>query len=316
MRSCFRRVVLIAILQFVLEQMHYTIHSKTEPKDMNFNVEITVSLIEVTATVTDEWGRTVHDLDKDDFIIFENNVKQDIIHFQNARGLPKRVITLLDVSGSMRILNKIGAAKKAVQAFIDSLNRDDQICLIAFADGELEVIAEYSNNHRAILDKMWGVPAYGQTALRDAIKEAPRLGKAHGFYQRALLLITDGVDNASTVTIEEAIEAARKVDLPIYIIGIDPVGIRKTQNDKERQMAIEGMRTLAHETGGRFFHIGKTVEIYSGLDTLKKDMENQYLFTFQSNSTRVGAKHEIEVKTRKSRYKVRSRKGYFLDPSK
>ncbi len=274
---------------------------------------ITVSIVEVTATVTDQWGRTVHGLKADDFVVMENGRQQEILHFQNARGLPKKVLILLDVSGSMRIMNKIGAAKTAVKAFVESLESTDEVSLIAFADGELEILSDYTTNHSHILQKLTAVPAYGQTALRDAIKRAPVLGKTEGFNQRALLLITDGVDNASTVKIEEAVQAARKVDLPVYVIGIDPVGIRRTYNEGEREMAIEGMKTLARETGGRFFHVGRTIEIYAGLDTLKRDLENQYLFTFQSESVSPEGKHEIEVRTHKSRYNVRSRKGYFVN---
>lgn len=283
-----------------------------QPRDIGFTMQITVSMVEVTATVVDRSGRTVHGLEQDDFVILENGKPQEIIHFTNARGLPKRVLILLDVSGSMRIRDKIGVAKRAVEALINVLKPEDEVSLLFFADGDLEQAVPYSVDRDKLLNALWEVPAYGQTALRDAVEKAPRYSSAKGNYQRALLLITDGIDNASTVTLENAVSSARKVDLPIYTIGLDPAGRKTVSAESEITTAVESMSILSDDTGGRFNLVQSSAEIRSAMDQMIKDLENQYLIVFKSEFTGKGGEHKIEVQTRSRRYNILARRGYFV----
>lgn len=282
------------------------------PFDIGYNIAITVALVQVTATVVNHKGLTVLDLDQDDFYVLENGEKQEIVEFSNTKGLAKKVIILLDVSGSMRIMNKIGAAKEAVSTLITRLNPEDEISLLFFADGGIEVACDYTTDRELVLSKIKEVAAYGQTALRDAVKAAPSFAKMEDNYQRALLLITDGIDNASQVTLEEAINTARQVDLPIYTIGLDPVAGRNIGLDAERNVAVQAMRTLSDESGGRFFQVGRISEFLAACDQFVRDLENQYLIVFASQTGGELGNHKIEVKTKKWRCKVRARQGYYV----
>jgi Ca-activated chloride channel homolog len=283
------------------------------PQDIGFTMEITVSMVEVTATAVDRKGHTIHGLKKDDFTILENGSPQEIVRFANARGLPKRILVLLDVSGSMRIRNKIGVAKGAVEALINNLKPEDEISLLYFADGDVRRAVEYTKDRNQILDVMWELPAYGQTALRDAVEKAPFFATVEGNYQRALLLITDGVDNASTVTLDDAVRSARQVDLPIYTVGLDPSGGKVKTNGHDKVKAVTAMARLSDETGGRFSLVNNSARVRSALDQMIKDLENQYLIVFKSDFTQSSGEHQIEVKTKSRRYKVRARRGYFVN---
>ncbi len=286
--------------------------SEDIPFDIGYNIAITVALVQVTATVVDHRGLTVLGLEKEDFYVLEDGEKQEIVEFSNARGLTKRILILFDVSGSMRIMNKIGAAKEAVSTLINRLKPEDEISLLFFADGAVEVACDYTTDRELVLSKIKDVAAYGQTALRDAVKASPGFAKMDDRFQRAMLLITDGIDNASKVTMEDAINTARQVDLPIYTIGVDPIAGRNVGLEKERLDAVAAMRVLSEESGGRFFQVGRISEFFAACDQLVRDLENQYLLVFISQAGGVPGNHKIEVKTKKWRSKVRARQGYYV----
>lgn len=280
--------------------------------DIGYTLEVSVSLVQVTATVRNRKGRIVSGLKSKDFSIYENGVKQKIVEFANARGLPKRILILLDVSGSMRIQNKIGVAKSGLIALINSLHDDDEVALIFFADGKIEIASNYTTDRNLIIEKIDRVHAYGKTALRDAVRAAPSLARMEENFQRAMLLVTDGIDNASEVTIEQALDAARKVDLPIYALGFDPYPGREIRASGERQKAIHVLSVLAEDTGGRFSLVGNSAELLSGLDLMKRDLENQYLLGFISQEAYAKNHRKIEVKSSWG-YTVRARQGYYVE---
>jgi len=288
-----------------------TIKPDDETHDIGYSLRVSVSLVQVTATVKNRMGKIVTDLGKDDFTIYENGEKQKILEFANARGLPKRILVLLDVSGSMRIQNKIGVAKKGLAALVNSLHKDDELALVLFADGNIEIVSNYTTDRDTILEKLNDVYAFGKTALLDAVRAAPSLARIEENFQRSMLLITDGIDNASEVTIEQALDAARKVDLPIYALGFDPYPGREIRPFGERKKAIQALTVLAEDTGGRFTLIGNSAEMLSGLDQMKRDLESQYLLGFISNAQSSDHQHRIEVRSNWG-YDVRARQGYYV----
>jgi len=279
--------------------------------DIGYNLKVSVALVQVTATVRNRQGKIVSDLGKEDFSIYEDGEKQAIVDFANACALPKRILLLLDVSGSMRIQNKIGVAKKGIRTLIRSLHANDEVALIFFADGNLEIASNYTVDRSIILDKLEKVDAYGKTALLDAVRAAPSLARVENKFQRSMVLITDGIDNASEVSIEQALDAARKVDLPIYTLGFDPYAGREIRPFDERKQAVQALTVLAEDTGGRFTLVGNSSEMFSALDRMKKDLESQYLLGFISNADHSSRQHRIEVKS-KWGYDVRARQGYYI----
>lgn len=284
---------------------------KGKPDPYRYTLNVSVSLVQVTASVRNKMGHTVHDLTVDDFKVYENGEKQEIVEFANARGLNKRILVLLDVSGSMRIQDKIKVAKKGVQTLIGTLHPDDEISLVLFADGAIEILSPFTSNKSSVLEKLGSVHAYGKTALIDAVHAAPALARIEDRFQRAMLLITDGIDNASELPMADALEAARKVDLPIYVLGFDPYTGREIRPFEERQTAINAMTILAEESGGRFSLVGNSIEMLSGMDQMVKDLENQYLLAYISKIPDAGKHHKIEVKTKRG-YNIRARQGYCV----
>ena len=127
---------------------------------------------------------------------------------------------LLDVSGSMALQDKLKESKEALKYLITYLVRpDDEVSMLIFADGEVEVAVNFTNNKDQILSVLEKTEAYGQTALNDAVAVSPEFANRGNNEKRALLLITDGIENDSQYSYDQAVEIARRVDIPIYTIG-------------------------------------------------------------------------------------------------
>jgi VWFA-related protein len=155
-----------------------------------------------------------------DFTVYENNKKKPLTYFMHDFGAPLSLTVLLDVSGSMALENKLGECKAALRHLATKLLRPrDEIALLIFADGQVEVAAKHSADKEEFLRELDKTEAYGQTALNDAVAVSPEFATRAKNEKRALLLLTDGIENDSQSTPEQALEIARRVDVPIYTIG-------------------------------------------------------------------------------------------------
>src|SRR5262245_4498204 len=184
-----------------------------------FATPVRVDRVIVPVVVTDKKGRPVTGLQQKDFQLSEERVPQKIDYFQAEQAQNVSIAFLLDVSGSMRLLDKIGEARESIRYFVEGLKKDDQAAIMTFADGEIDTLAPFGTNRETILARLDLVKAYGQTALNDAIAAAPNVVQQEPSGRKAIVLITDGIDNASKLSLFEAMSAARRVDVPIYAIG-------------------------------------------------------------------------------------------------
>ena len=182
--------------------------------------EYVVRAITLAITVIDSKGRFVNNLTEKDFTVFENNKKKPITYFMHDFGAPLSLTVLLDVSGSMALESKLADCKIVLRDLAARILRPrDEIGLLLFADGQVEVAAKHSIDKDEFLRVLEKTEAYGQTALNDAVAVSPEFATRAKNEKRALLLITDGIENDSQSTPEQALEIARRVDVPIYTIG-------------------------------------------------------------------------------------------------
>src|SRR6266480_3619354 len=164
-------------------------------------LKVDVALVNVVATVTDETGHYISDLTENDLIVFEDGKEQKISHFSQSNELPVSMGLLLDSSGSME--RKIGTATTAVERFIRSIHRDDDIFLMTFANRP-DLRQDFTNDRERLARALNHVMVGGGTALYDALELSLRKVK-HGIQdKKAILLITDGEDTSSETTFEEA----------------------------------------------------------------------------------------------------------------
>ncbi|HLQ75944.1 MAG TPA: VWA domain-containing protein [Terriglobia bacterium] len=180
---------------------------------------LNVSLINVVATVTDDRGRYVPNLTADDFTLEEDGKVQTISHISYSDDLPISLGVVLDTSGSMD--RKIATATSAVDRFIRTIHKDDDIFLMTFSQ-YVDLAQDFTSDRTKLATALRRVRVQGGTALYDALNESLRhlKGGMHG--KKAILLLTDGMDEDSIRTLEETQSAVRESEYIVYCLGISP----------------------------------------------------------------------------------------------
>jgi VWFA-related protein len=184
-------------------------------------LKVEVALVNVVATITDETGHYVPDLAEDDLIVEEDGQPQKIAHLSQSDNLPVSMGILLDTSGSM--VRKIGTATSAVEKFIRTIHRDDDIFLMTFS-ARPQIPQDFTDNRDKLASALRRVQVGGGTALYDAMYEGLRKVKRGAHDKRAILLLTDGQDTASENTFQEAEQSVRESEVLVYSLGISPSG--------------------------------------------------------------------------------------------
>ena len=178
-----------------------------------------VELVNVTATVTDRDGRFASGLRPDDFRIYEDDIRQEVTSFDSERVAVSLGIAL-DASGSMTT-DKMSAARAAIRRFVfDLLGPDDELFFEEFANRAV-IIQGWTTERRAIDRALAGVDASGGTALYDAIAEALPMASRGRHAKKAILVISDGNDTNSRITVDELQQLTRESEVLVYALGVD-----------------------------------------------------------------------------------------------
>jgi Ca-activated chloride channel family protein len=274
-----------------------------------------VRLVLLPVSVEDRRGRRVGDLTEDDFRVYEDRVPQEIDFFSVEFQEPLAVAFLLDVSGSMRQLGKLEAAKEAIRYFVDNLRPRDRFGLVCFADDQVAWVTEFTSDRERFLERLDVQEGYGQTALNDAVAETPRLVFEDDIeIKKAIVLITDGVDNSSRLSADQAIEAAQRVSVPIYTIGFSSVP-EYLLDKGEYAYNIGIIQKFSAETGGAMFVVRDPDELKEAAAKIEEELRHQYLIGYYpSRRYWDGAYRALQLETRNRRHVIRTRKGYYATP--
>lgn len=277
--------------------------------------EVAVRVVLLPASVEDKRGRIVRGLKADDFTLTDEKVPQHIKYFSVESNEPVSIAFVLDVSGSMRQSSKLEAAKEAIRFFVDQLRAQDRFALICFADQQVSWVTEFTSDRDRFIERLMVQEGYGQTALNDAVAAIPKLVDESTSGRKAIVLITDGVDNASRLTIQESVETARKVEVPIFTVGFStlPWEDRKKAKDLGFNMAV--LQLFADETGGAMFVVQDPDEMKEAVAKISTDVRHQYLIGYTPGLDHWdGRFRSVHLLARNGRYVVRTRKGYYANP--
>ena len=294
----------------------FSFPQQTKKKEITY--DISVSAITIAVTVQDRRGRHITDLAQQDFAIYESNEKKDITYFSHDFEAPLSLTVLLDVSGSMALQDKLNESKEALDYLLKYLLDDqDEVSLLIFADGEVEVASNFSRDKSDFLAILERIEAYGQTALNDAVAVSPDFANKGSCEKRALLLITDGIENDSQYSPNQAIEVARRVDVPIYTVGYKiPLSERYLEKYKRSQgltalNIVESLEKFSAATGGKAFFLSQVLELKNALRLIKQELSHQYILGYTSYTDPENIYRKIKVVTPKKNYRVRTREGYY-----
>jgi Ca-activated chloride channel homolog len=279
--------------------------------------EYVVRAITLAVTVQDTRGRFVNNLYEKDFTVYENNVKKPLTYFSHDFGAPLSLTVLLDVSGSMALQNKLDECKALLGNLARRILRiRDEIALLVFADGQVEVAAKHSTDKTEFLRVLERTKAWGQTALNDAVAVSPEFATRARNEKRALLLITDGIENDSQATPEQALEIARRVDVPIYIIGYKIPRSEALLKQYKRSGSltaagiVETLERFSRATGGKAYFIDEAATLEDVLWEIKREQTHQYIMGYTSYKDTEDIYRAIRVTTPDYKHKVRTRLGY------
>ena len=291
--------------------------SAQEPAKDQAAHEYVVRAITLAVTVQDSRGRFVNNLLEKDFTVYENNKKKPLTYFMHDFSAPLSLTVLLDVSGSMALDNKLDECKASLRQLARRLLRPrDEIALLVFADGQVEVASKHSTNKSdfiAVLDRL---EAYGQTALNDAVAVSPEFATRARNEKRALLLITDGIENDSQATPDQALEIARRVDVPIYTIGYKIPKSEQLLKEHKRSAnlteagIIATLDDFSRATGGRAYFMNEPADLGAVVQEIKNEQSHQYLIGYTSYQDTSDLYRWIRVTTPNYKHKIRTRQGY------
>jgi VWFA-related protein len=282
--------------------------ARPDPDAAETRIILDVTRVNMLFTVTDKKGRFITDLVKDDFQVFEGRRQQTIQEFTAETDLPLRLGILIDTSNSIR--DRFKFEQEAAISFINSVvhPRQDKALIVSF-DTSAELVADLIDDTEKLAGMIRGLRPGGGTALYDAIyfacrdklaKDQPR----HKF-RRAIVLVTDGDDNQSRVTRDQALEMAQKADVVIYGISTN---ISRTVTDGDKVL-----KYLTTETGGRAFFPFKVEDLDQSFENIANELRHQYNVFYRPEPLRTdGMYHTVDlrVKGRKDLV-VRCRKGYY-----
>lgn len=279
---------------------------------------IFIRRVRLPITVVDKKGNFIPGLTKEDFLVSEDRVPQQIETFSDDLGQaqPVYVAVLMDTSPSTA--GKLKFEQEAAKNFIYTVTRarKDQVLFATF-DHEINLRQDFTNRTESLDRAVSGVKATGnQTALFDAVWQFcdEKLRTAPG--RRVLVVITDGEDTYSRANLRDAIDIAQRTETTIFAIStkagfISTVpGVEAGEVKDKKDRALE---TLAEETGGVAFFTGDMVSLERSFTKISKELRAQYLVTYKPLNDRYdGSFRKIEVKLAESRkdLKVRTKRGY------
>lgn len=238
-----------------------------------------VDMVPLTVTVTDAAGRYVSGLTQHDFAVFEDGVQQSLTFFASER-VPVDVAFVLDASASMSA--DMPLVRDAANGLVRALRTGDRGAVVA-VNTSVGMPQRFTADHERVAAAIDALPCSGSTAVYDGVyitlKEFARERREHTEVRRqVLVLLSDGLDNASHVSADEMADLARRAGVNIYVVALrDPtVRARSIPEDLEQRRATYAMRALAQEAGGRIFFPTAATELPAVYGAIARELASQY----------------------------------------
>jgi Ca-activated chloride channel homolog len=301
----------LVLLGVAIEAQEQTLKPPTKPADQNDPVFSTdTRLVVLHCTVFDKAGKFVTNLPQSAFQIFEDGKLQPVKSFKRE-DVPVSMGIIVDNSGSMR--DKRQKVESAALALVQESNHEDEVFIVNFND-EAYLDTPFTSDIKEMQQGLTKIDSRGGTAMRDAIRMSIDHVKDKGKKdKRVLLVVTDGNDNASQVSLETTVRAAQDAETIIFAIGL--------LSDEERREASKAKRalmTLTEATGGQAFFPKDATEVERIAHQVARDIRNQYTITYSpTNSVQDGSYRQIKVLANgPNKPVVRTRSGYYAAAAK
>ncbi len=280
----------------------------------NRPVKVPTDLVTLTLTVTDIYGRYVSGLTKNAFSVIDNGQDQEITFFTDTDA-PVSLGILFDVSDSMSG-TKIGKARKALEKFINTSHPNDEYFLIAF-NNRAQLILDRTRDGEAVLQKLQLVNPKNNTALYDACYLGIEKVTRGTHQKKAMLIISDGQDNASRYNFGEVRRLMKESDVVVYAVGIMDGRDAGSSEGMQGQAFLDELTSV---TGGKAFYPQTDVEMDEIFERIALELRHQYSIGYTPKDFQPDGKyHKVKVKVKPPRglprLTVRNREGYYATPT-
>ncbi len=313
--------VLVALTQLPGQQ-----GGDVEGGELTFTLDVKV--VNVLATVKDRGGGLVDTLGKDDFILAEDGVRQEIRYFAHQADLPLTIGLLIDTSGSQQAL--IPQERSAGMQFFRSMLRPEKdLAFLMSFDRNVELLQDYTASLRLLEHGLQGlqveVPGGGRhlpnptgnrkqtsTALHDAVYLAADEMFRNQVGRKVIVVISDGYDMGSKISLKSAIEAAQRADIVVY--SVQYLDRRYAGGYFSLGSGAGALKKMSQQTGGTAFSVSRGNRLAQIFERIEQEMRSQYSIGYSPSSglDRPGFRR-IELKAARKGLKVQTRDGYYAD---
>ncbi len=312
-----RPYLLIGILSFsltaVAQQSAARQPKPTDPQTLESGTVFRADTREVVCptTVVDKAGHLIIDLPKSAFTVYENKVPQQFT--MKREDVPVSLGLIIDNSGSMREKHK--KVEAAAIDLVQASNKDDEVFVVNFNDSaylDLPNEKDFTNDIEEMKEALARIDARGGTAMRDAVNMSivHLKEKAHRD-KKVLVVVTDGVDNSSIVSLEALVKVAQQSGVLIYAVGLLSEEDRRDATKAKRELT-----SLTEATGGEAFFPKELADVDHIAQEVAHDIRNQYTIAYTPSNTALdGSFREIKITVNAPGHPtVRTRSGYYATP--
>ncbi|HZS48508.1 MAG TPA: VWA domain-containing protein [Blastocatellia bacterium] len=293
--------------------------TETKNPDSESPISLGTRLVELNVKVADISGKGIADLHREDFSVFEDGVKQSISYFE-PESAPFDLVLMLDFSSSTEDKSKL--IKDAAAHFVDTLKANDRIAVIAFTD-KFKLVSDFSNNHEELKKHINKIKAHGGTALYDSLWRVYDMLKTDKQERKAIVLMTDGVDESLDAPdeypaehpYEELLSRVTEEGASIYPIYLDTeheeVDVERNSTHRTFEIARFRLAQLAEETGGLAFKAAQLEDLDKVYPLVAGELRTVYSIGYNpSNTVADGKMRKIRVEIDRPNAVARTRKGY------
>jgi Ca-activated chloride channel homolog len=310
-----------------------------KPDEKPFSLKVNVDLVILNVAVVDEKGANVTALRKEDFAVYEDDVEQEVSHFLPVEA-PFHLVLALDTSISTR--SSLSLIKKAASNFTDQLRPSDRIAVTQI-DFNLREVQDFTGNRKKLKGAIEGIATSvrGGSRIYDGVVQALKLLQKVESGRKAVIMLSDGMENASRIRFEDLRRLLAQSDVVFYPVTILNKGSQKDlledfikKADKKKpetpsyvenakvslsileevyQIQTERLQTLTDETGGKIFLVRDLSDLAEEYAKVAHELRNTFSLAYYSkNADRDGTMRRIRVEVKNPSYRVRYRTSYFV----
>ena len=271
-------------------------------------LSVNVNLVDLLYTVADKKGKFITNLRKEDFKVYEDDKNQAVTNFAAETDLPLTIALLVDTSGSIR--DKLRFEQEAaIEFFYSTLHRGKDKGMVISFDSGVDLLQDFTDNPETLADAVRKIRAGGGTSLYDAIYLAVNEKLANQPGRLVIILISDGDDNSSRISLTETLELAQRRNVAIYSISTNSAAYF---GSKDQDRGDKTLKRFSEDTGGRPFFPEKIQDLAISFQEIGEELRSQYRLAYiPSNNRADGTFRKIRIDVTNKNYKVKARTGYY-----